>query len=149
MFLARKVAWAGIVFLLLATGISGPRPTLLTPGAESSKEMPAVPHPNDVNGMQQTLLDKGHYRGKVDGVLGLRTRAGIRAYQKAENLPVTGQLDQETAGRLGVRPEVREEKDFDSTQDKPPAGVKWAKGSGRVRKSPQTPVERTRPVPPT
>ena len=66
MFLARKVAWAGIVFLSLATGISGPRPTLLTPGAESSKEMPAVPHPNDVNGMQQTLLDKGHYRGKVD-----------------------------------------------------------------------------------
>lgn len=149
MFLARKVAWAGIVFLLLATGISGPRPTLLTPGAESNKEMLAVPHPYDVNGMQQTLLDKGHYRGKVDGVLGLRTRAGIRAYQKAENLPVTGQLDQETAGRLGVGPEVRQETRFVTTQDKPPAGIKWPNGSGRTRKAPQTPVERTRPAPPT
>lgn len=145
-FLARKVAYAGIVFLLLATGISGPRPTLLTPGAESSKEVPAVPHPNDVNGMQQTLVDKGHYRGKVDGVLGLRTRAGIRVYQKAENLPVTGQLDRETAGRLGVGPEVREEKNFDSTEDKPPAGIKSAKDSGRARKAPQKLVKK--PTPP-
>src|SRR6202008_3107455 len=87
---------AGIVFLLLATGISGPRPTLLTSGVDPSKDVPGVPHPNDVNTMQQTLLDKGHYRGKVDGVFGLRTRAGIRAYQRAENLPVTGQIDKET-----------------------------------------------------
>jgi len=143
MFLTSKIAWAGFVFLLLAAGISGPRPTLLTSGVEPSKEVPAVPHPNDVNRMQQALLDKGYYRGKVDGVLGLRTRAGIRAYQKAENLPVTGQLDKETAGRLGVSLEVREEKDFDTTQDKPPAGIKWAKGSGRARKTPQTSVEKS------
>jgi hypothetical protein len=132
MFLARNVAWAGIVFLLPATRISGPRPTLLTPGAESSKEMLAVPHPNDVNGMQQTLLDKRHYRGKVDGVSGLRTRGGIHAYQKAENLPVTSRLDQETVDRLGVRPEVREEKNIDSTQDEPPAGTKWANVQKRI-----------------
>jgi peptidoglycan hydrolase-like protein with peptidoglycan-binding domain len=142
MFLASKVAWAGIVFLLLATGISGPRPTLLTSAVDLRKEVPAVPHPNDVNTMQRTLLDKGHYRGKVDGVFGLRTRAGIRAYQKAESLPVTGQLDKETAGRLGVRPEVRQENRFVTTQDKPPAGTKWAKGSGRGRKTPQKPVKK-------
>ncbi|MBZ5689873.1 MAG: peptidoglycan-binding protein [Acidobacteriia bacterium] len=149
MFLASKVAWAGIVFLLLATGISGPRPAPLTSGVDLSKEGPAVPHPNDVMSMQQTLLDKGHYRGKVDGVFGLLTRASIRAYQKAESLPVTGQLDKETAGRLGVRPEVRQETRFVTTQDKPPAGTKLTKGSGRARKTPQRPVERTRPVPPT
>ena len=142
MFLASKVALAGIVFLLLATGISGPSPMPLTSGVDLSKERPAVPHPNDVMSMQQTLLDKGHYRGKVDGVFGLRTRTGIRAYQKAENLPVTGQLDKETAGRLGVGPEVRQETRFVTTQDKPPAGTKWAKGSGRARKTPQTPVKK-------
>jgi peptidoglycan hydrolase-like protein with peptidoglycan-binding domain len=59
--------------------------------------------------MQQTLQDKGHYHGKVDGVFGLRTRASIRAYQKAENLPVTGQLDTQTAIKLGVTAEVRDE----------------------------------------
>jgi peptidoglycan hydrolase-like protein with peptidoglycan-binding domain len=142
MFLASKVALAGIVFLLLATGISRPRPTPLTSAVDLSKEAPAVPHPNDVMSMQQTLIDKGHYRGKVDGVFGLRTRASIRAYQKAENLPVTGQLDNETAGRLGVGSEVRQETRFVTTQDKPPAGTKWAKGSGRTRKTPQKSVEK-------
>jgi peptidoglycan hydrolase-like protein with peptidoglycan-binding domain len=142
MFLASKVASAGIVFLLLATGISGPRPTPLTSGVDLSKEGPAVPHPNDVMSMQQTLLDKGHYRGKVDGVFGLRTRASIRAYQKAESLPVTGHLDKETAGSLGVGPEVGQETRFVTTQDKPPAGTKWAKGSGRARKTPQPPVKK-------
>ena len=143
MFSAGKIAWAGIVvFLLLATGISGPRPTLLTPGVDLSNEGSAVPHPNDVKRMQQTLLDKGHYRGNVDGVFGLRTRASIRAYQKAESLPATGHLDKETAGRLGIGPEVRQETRFVTTQDKPSAGTKWAKGSGRARKTPQTPVKK-------
>ncbi len=142
MFSASKVAWAGIVFLLLATGVSGPRPILLISGADLSTKLPAVPHPNDVNRMQQTLLDKGHYRGKVDGVFGLRTRAGIRAYQTADNLPVPGPLDKETAGRLGVRPEVREMTGFGTTQDKPPAGTKWVKGSGRARKTAQKPVKK-------
>jgi peptidoglycan hydrolase-like protein with peptidoglycan-binding domain len=142
MFLASKVAWSGIIFLLLATGISGPSTTPLAPGANLSNEGPAVPHPNDVKSMQQTLLDKGHYRGKVDGVFGLRTRSSIRAYQKAESLPVTGHLDKETAGRLGVGPEVRQEGRFVTMQDKPSAGTKWAKGSGRARKTPQTPVKK-------
>ena len=79
--------------------------------------------------MQQTLQDKGHYRGKADGVFGLRTRASIRAYQKAENLPVTGQLDNETAGKLGVTPEVREEIGYETTHGKPSAGMRWAEGS--------------------
>ena len=43
--------------------------------------------------------------GPVDGVLGSRTRAGIRQYQASEKLPVTGRLDAETAGKLGVGPE--------------------------------------------
>ena len=72
----------------------------------------------------------------VDGVLGLRTRAGIRSYQKAENLPVTGQLDTRTAGKLGVTPEVRGEMGEESaSQDKPSAGIKWTKGSRRTGKT--------------
>ena len=133
-----KIAGAGAVFLLLATGISGPRPTLLTSVSNRSEEAPAVQHPNEISMVQQTLRAKRHYRGKVDGVFGLRTRAGIRAYQKAESLPVTGQLDNETADKLGVRPEVRDERGFITTQDKPQAGIQWAKGSGRARKIPRT-----------
>ena len=87
MFLATKAAWAGIVFILLTIGASGPRPTPLALGANLSKEVPAVRNRNDVRTMQQTLRDKGHYRGEVDGVSGLRTGASIRGFQKAENLP--------------------------------------------------------------
>jgi peptidoglycan hydrolase-like protein with peptidoglycan-binding domain len=91
--------------------------------------------------MQETLLIKGHYRGKVDGVFGLRTRASIRAYQKAENLPVTGQVDARTADRLGIRPEsnwdnsksAEEEMGHGSDRavgeikrDKPSAGIRRA-----------------------
>lgn len=135
MFFAAKAAWAGIVFILLTTRISGPRPTLLTPGANLSKEVPAIGHRNDVKKMQQTLRDKGHYRGEVDGVFGLRTRASIRGFQKAENLPVTGELDTQTAGKLGVSPEGREETGSETTTGKPSAYIEWTKGSRRISKT--------------
>jgi len=137
MLLANKAAWAGIAFLLLTTGISGSPRTTLASESNLSEEVSSIGHRVAVNEMQEALRNKGHYRGQIDGVLGLRTRASIRAYQKAENLPVTGNLDKETAGRLGVRPEVREERGFDTRQHKPPAGTKWAKGSGRAGKTPK------------
>jgi peptidoglycan hydrolase-like protein with peptidoglycan-binding domain len=87
MFLASKAAWAGIVFILVTTGILKPPPTPLASGANVSKEVPAAGNRNDVKKMQQVLRDKGHYRGEVDGVSGLRTGASIRGFQKAENLP--------------------------------------------------------------
>jgi peptidoglycan hydrolase-like protein with peptidoglycan-binding domain len=136
MFLVSKAAWAGIVSILLTTGISRPRPTLLPSGANLSKEGSAVGRRTDVKQMQEILHSNGngHYRGKVDGVFGLRTQASIRGFQKAENLPVTGQLDMQTAGKLGVRPEGREETGYGTAKGKPSAGIKWAKGSGRTSK---------------
>jgi peptidoglycan hydrolase-like protein with peptidoglycan-binding domain len=77
MLLAGKAACSGIVFILLTIGVSGPRPTPLALGANLPKEVPAVRNRNDVRKMQQTLQDKGHYRGEVDGVFGLRTRASM------------------------------------------------------------------------
>jgi peptidoglycan hydrolase-like protein with peptidoglycan-binding domain len=55
--------------------------------------------------VQQSLIDKGYDAGPVDGVLGLRTRTALRQYQASEKLPVTGRLDADTAGKLGVGPE--------------------------------------------
>jgi peptidoglycan hydrolase-like protein with peptidoglycan-binding domain len=135
MLLAGKTASAGIVFILLTAGISGPRATPLVPGANLSKEVPAIGHRNDVKKMQQTLRGKGHYRGEVDGVFGLRTRASIRGFQKAENLPVTGELNTQTAGELGVSPEGREETGSETTKGKPSAYIEWGKGSGRTSKT--------------
>jgi len=133
MVLAAKAACAGIAFLLLTIGTSGPRPTTLASQSNLSREGPAEVHPKDLRKIQETLRDKGHYRGKADGVFGLRTQASIRAYQKAENLPVTGEIDTNTAGKLGITAEVRDETSYETTQGKPSAGIKSAKASGRTR----------------
>lgn len=142
MLLAGKAACAGIIFIVLATGISGPLPTPLSSGSSLDKEVPGLAHPNVVVKVQQTLQDKGHYRGRIDGVFGLRTRASIRGFQKAENLPVTGQLDTQTAGKLGVTPEVRGEIGYDSAGGKPSAGISWAEGSRRTGRTLRKRVKR-------
>ena len=146
MLLAGKAVGAGIAFILLTFGTSGTRPTTLLPRPGLSQEVRGRAYPNDVKKMQQTLRDKGHYRGEVDGVFGLRTRASIRGFQKSEHLPVTGQLDASTAVKLGVRLEVREEKGYGTSQGKPSAGVKWGQGSGQTSKTLRKPVKRT-PLP--
>jgi hypothetical protein len=143
MFLACKIACSGIVFLLMTPWISGPLPTPVDSGTNHSAEGPGETHCNDVEGMQQILQDEGHYRGKIDGVVGLRTRASIRRFQKAENLPVTGQLDVQTAGKLGVRPESREDTGYETTQEKPSAGILWPRGSRRSGQTSLKPVKKS------
>jgi len=142
MFLAGKAAWAGIVFLVLTSGISRPHSNPLLSGANVSKEVPPVVSRNDVKKIQEALQDNGQYGAKVDGVFGLQTRASIRGFQKAENLPVTGQLDTQTAGKLGVRPEGRVETGYEATQSKPSAGIKWDARSRRTSRSLRKAVNR-------
>ena len=94
-----KGIWARVVFIILATGVLG---LSLMPLAFGGEEKPALMHQDNIKKLQESLRDKGYYSGQVDGVLGPQTRAGIRQYQESENLPVTGNLDGETAGKLGV-----------------------------------------------
>jgi peptidoglycan hydrolase-like protein with peptidoglycan-binding domain len=84
-----------VVTLTVALGVLS---LSLTPSASAASS-------EDIRKVQKSLSDKGYDAGPVDGVLGSRTRAGIRQYQASEKLPVTGRLDAETAGKLGVRPE--------------------------------------------
>ncbi len=105
MFLASNIRWAGMAFGLLTAGMLGQGLPRSAAGSDSNKERVTAVHQKDIKQMQETLHNKGHYRGKVDGVFGLRTRASVRAYQKAENLPITGQVDTRTADGLGVTPE--------------------------------------------
>ena len=44
--------------------------------------------------LQRALRDLGYDAGPVDGVLGARTKAAIRAFQADAGLPVTGRLDE-------------------------------------------------------
>lgn len=55
-----------------------------------------------VRGIQKALQEKGMDPGPIDGVMGPRTQAALRAYQKDQQLPETGQLDAQTREKLGV-----------------------------------------------
>jgi hypothetical protein len=43
--------------------------------------------------VQTELARRGYYRGSIDGVIGLGSREAIRAFQKLNDLPVTGLID--------------------------------------------------------
>ena len=57
----------------------------------------------DVVSMQQALKDKGFDPGPADGVMGPRTRAALRDFQKKEGLNPTGRWDHDTGAKLGVQ----------------------------------------------
>jgi peptidoglycan hydrolase-like protein with peptidoglycan-binding domain len=49
---------------------------------------------------QRALEQAGHDPGPIDGVVGPKTSAALRAYQKAHGLDATGRLDDATLGKL-------------------------------------------------
>ena len=95
MSLNKKAVWTRVVFVLLMASMVG---LSLMPRAFAGDH-------HDIKKVQETLRDKGFDPGPIDGHLGSQTREAIRQYQKSENLPVTGHLDGETAGKLGVEQE--------------------------------------------
>jgi hypothetical protein len=143
-FLASKIVWAGIAFTLLTTGMLVQRFFRSAAGSDSNKgHLAHFVTPNEIREMQEALRNKGYYKGKVDGVFGLKTRDSIRAYQRAENLPITGQVDTRTADEIGLRPgsdwgnsrragrEVQYGSDragVETKRDKPSAGIRWPQG---------------------
>lgn len=55
-----------------------------------------------VRQVQQRLNSRGFEAGRVDGRIGASTRAALREFQRAENLPPTGRPDRETLSALGI-----------------------------------------------
>ena len=79
-------------WLLLVTGSM-----LLALTSTQAAAQPA----GDMKRAQQALKQAGHDPGPIDGVMGARTRAALEAYQKAQGLEVSGQLDAATVAKLG------------------------------------------------
>lgn len=60
-----------------------------------------LPRRAQVMGVQNALNAKG-YALSADGILGKRTRAALRKYQKANGLKVTGRIDKATLHSLNI-----------------------------------------------
>ena len=62
---------------------------------------PLPPQPDPVvRQIQGVLQERGYKPGPLDGVLGKKTRAALRRFQKDHNLSVTGEIDTDTKTRL-------------------------------------------------
>lgn len=46
--------------------------------------------------IQTALKNAGYYQGTVDGKMGRKTRRAVRAFQRANNLPVDGRVGKKT-----------------------------------------------------
>jgi N-acetylmuramidase/Putative peptidoglycan binding domain len=57
----------------------------------------------EVRSAQAALLLLGYSVGKIDGVVGKRTRDGLRGFQLTASLPVTGELDGATFSALWAK----------------------------------------------
>jgi peptidoglycan hydrolase-like protein with peptidoglycan-binding domain len=53
--------------------------------------------------VQEALKAKGNDPGPIDGRMGPKTRAALKAFQEANGLKGSGQLDSQTAEKLGVQ----------------------------------------------
>jgi peptidoglycan hydrolase-like protein with peptidoglycan-binding domain len=61
----------------------------------------------DTRAAQEALKVQGLDPGPVDGRMGPRTRAALSEYQRKNDLPVTGMLDDATMAKLNVRSSSR------------------------------------------
>jgi hypothetical protein len=55
-----------------------------------------------VKAVQKALQDKGMDPGPVDGIMGPKTMAALKAFQKDQKLTESGRLDDQTREKLGV-----------------------------------------------
>jgi peptidoglycan hydrolase-like protein with peptidoglycan-binding domain len=57
----------------------------------------------DIRRAQEALKGKGFDPGAISGRIRARTEEALRQFQKANDLPITGVLDQKTADKLGIK----------------------------------------------
>jgi peptidoglycan hydrolase-like protein with peptidoglycan-binding domain len=55
-----------------------------------------------VKAVQKALQDKGMDPGPIDGIMGPKTMAALKAFQKDQKLTESGRLDDQTRDKLGV-----------------------------------------------
>jgi murein L,D-transpeptidase YcbB/YkuD len=84
------------------TTAAGTGSTDTTKASKPAAGMSAGNHSEQVKSAQKALQDKGKDPGPIDGIMGPKTMAALRAFQKDQNLPQTGRLDDQTRDKLGV-----------------------------------------------
>jgi hypothetical protein len=82
-------------------GQPGTIPERIEPPQQQGTQGRMVVSPDDIKSAQRALKAQGLNPGS-DGQLDAKTQQALRDFQKSNNLPATGVLDQKTAQKLGV-----------------------------------------------
>lgn len=78
-------------------------------GRDKDKADPSTMDPSArVRMAQQALQEKGYNPGPIDGVMGAKTRAALKEFQRKEGLEANGRLDMTTMSRLGMETRTSE-----------------------------------------
>ena len=89
--------------LASATQNTNPSSTGSTPAVSKKKRGPVFRANKDqVKQAQGILKDRGFYAGEPTGKLDNDTRAGLKKYQTAETIKVTGTLNRVTLEKMGI-----------------------------------------------
>jgi len=72
------------------------------PGATAANAAESKYGPATIRKVQETLNARGYNAGPVNGRLDESTRTALRAFQKSENIAVTGNPNPRTLERLGI-----------------------------------------------
>ncbi len=86
-----------------APGIGAARPGT-TNATSIIPVAPVLQAPRDALELQLALARAGFSPGSIDGTIGSQTRSALRAFQRRERLPATGQFDEATRARLAFAP---------------------------------------------
>lgn len=78
-----------------------PAPQPAPQGENGTSQNPAQAQPDPALIRAQVLLERARFSpGAIDGLAGSNMKQALSAFQKAQGLPVTGELDAEVMGRL-------------------------------------------------
>lgn len=105
-----KKTLSTIVSLLFVFAIAVAAQNANSPTTTSNSNAAAKPprkpifraNKDQINQAQKILKDRGFYGGEQTGKLDDDTRAGLKKYQAAESIKVTGTLNKVTLEKMGV-----------------------------------------------
>jgi hypothetical protein len=84
----------------------------------------------DVQNIKQALMSKGLNPGPMNGSMDSQTQQAIREFQRTNNLRVTGEVDQQTAEKLGVTIGQKERSRKGGESVAPRSGGSSSEGAG-------------------